>query len=280
MLLKSSLPSTTRHVLLTLSCHVNDAGEPCYPAVDQLCTETGLSKRAVLDALKRGKEEGWIEISKHGFAGQKWNRNEYRIAWPDKQERGSENLAETEKGGAPRAPIFGEGGAPPAPIFDEGGARGAPKAVHHVHLQPPPLYKGFPSSIPKTPTVELHSTAFGRFWESWPKGGRKFAKAQCWRIWKRAGLDVKVEQVMAALELDKCSTQWLRDDGEFVPMPATWLRQARYDRDIAVRPAIEARISTQCCRCDRPGVWAPHGSRAYYCAEHRDLLQLEQEQAA
>ena len=81
--LKSNLPQTTRHVLLTLGCHMNDAGESCYPSIELLCEETGLSKPAVIKHLQIAKEEGWIVVSTHGFGGQRWARNEYQIAWPE-----------------------------------------------------------------------------------------------------------------------------------------------------------------------------------------------------
>ncbi len=79
--LKSNLPPTTRHVLLTLACHMNDAGENCYPKIDTICQETGLSNKAVITHLKFAQNEGWIKVKKHGFTGQKWRNNEYELSW-------------------------------------------------------------------------------------------------------------------------------------------------------------------------------------------------------
>lgn len=81
--IKSDLPATTRHVLLTLSCHFNDAGEACYPSTSLLARETGLSERAVVTHLIRARELGWLIVSKHGFAGQKWSRNQYIPSFPE-----------------------------------------------------------------------------------------------------------------------------------------------------------------------------------------------------
>lgn len=81
-ILKSGLQPTTRHVLLTLACHMNDAGESCYPSIARLCDETGLSKQTVITHLQTAEESGWISTEKHGFKGQRWARNEYKIAWP------------------------------------------------------------------------------------------------------------------------------------------------------------------------------------------------------
>lgn len=82
-ILKSNLAPTTRLVLLALSCHVNDAGESAFPSTKLLATETGLSERAVVEHLAKAKKEGWVVVKKHGFAGQKWARNEYYPTIPD-----------------------------------------------------------------------------------------------------------------------------------------------------------------------------------------------------
>lgn len=82
-ILKSDLPPTTRHVLLTLGCHMNDAGESCYPSIALLVEETGLSNRTVITHLDLAEERGWISREKHGYKGQRWARNEYRIEWPE-----------------------------------------------------------------------------------------------------------------------------------------------------------------------------------------------------
>lgn len=118
--LKSGLLPTTRHVLLTLACHMNDAGESCFPSVQMLVDETGLSKRALITHLKIAAEAGWILVGKIGLAGQRWSRNEYQIAWPD-----------SGKGGALDAPPSDEKAVH---VVHEGGARSDIKAVHQVHL--------------------------------------------------------------------------------------------------------------------------------------------------
>jgi hypothetical protein len=81
-ILESSLPATTRHVLLTLSCHMNDAGESCFPSIERLSRETGLSTRSVSTHLGKAREAGWIKSGLHGYGGRQWARNEYRISWP------------------------------------------------------------------------------------------------------------------------------------------------------------------------------------------------------
>lgn len=107
-ILRSDLQPVTRHVLLTLSCHMNDAGESCFPSLKTLCRETGLSNRCVIDHLRIAADAGWINISSQRFRGQAWKRNSYSIQWPE--------------GGEPRSPRPAEGGEPRSP-----------EVVSHVH---------------------------------------------------------------------------------------------------------------------------------------------------
>lgn len=88
-ILQSNLPAVTRHLLLTLSCYVNDMQEGCYPSTKTLEKVTGLSERTVITHLKIAAEKGWLVIEKHGFKGQEWARNHYHIAFPKGAERDS-----------------------------------------------------------------------------------------------------------------------------------------------------------------------------------------------
>lgn len=48
----SNLPPTTKHILLTLSCHVPEIGDAAWPSVATLADETGLHPDTVRDHLK------------------------------------------------------------------------------------------------------------------------------------------------------------------------------------------------------------------------------------
>jgi hypothetical protein len=100
---KSALPPTTRHVLLTISLHMNDVGEGCYPTTAQLALESGRSERCVCEHIQVAIEAGWIEVSKHGFAGQKWARNEYRPRWPDPTPNPVDETPQDDDGGTDAA---------------------------------------------------------------------------------------------------------------------------------------------------------------------------------
>jgi hypothetical protein len=62
---------------------MNDGGEGCFPTVALLVKETGLSRSAVLKHIGKARAAGWIKVGLHGFSGQRWANNEYRVAWPE-----------------------------------------------------------------------------------------------------------------------------------------------------------------------------------------------------
>jgi hypothetical protein len=81
-IIEAELPATTKHVLLTISCFMNDVGEGCYRTTKELAHFTGLSERAVCTHIENAAKLGWLKKSQHGFRGQKWKRHEYEPFWP------------------------------------------------------------------------------------------------------------------------------------------------------------------------------------------------------
>ena len=76
---------------------------------------------------------------------------------------------------------------------------------------------------PKEPKV----TGFDEFWQSYPhKVGKKAALSAWKKLKPNAGLRVKI---MESLETQKSSQQWRRENGRYIPNPATWLNQGRWD---------------------------------------------------
>lgn len=80
---ESGLTPTQRHVALALSLHMNEKGGSCFPSVRTLCDETGLSNRAVIDALRALEGGDWLEVyrRKKGKGGRGW-ANGYRATVP------------------------------------------------------------------------------------------------------------------------------------------------------------------------------------------------------
>jgi hypothetical protein len=69
---------------------------------------------------------------------------------------------------------------------------------------------------------------FTRFWELWPKHKRKVNRAGCLRHWQAANLESMTEGIISSLARWKASEDWRKQDGQFVPLPLTWLHQSRW----------------------------------------------------
>lgn len=88
-ILESRLCSTTKLVLLTLGCHMNEFGKSCYPSMETIAHQSSLTVRAVAKHITIAESSGWITRDTHGYSGRGWRRNEYVAAIPEDHERGS-----------------------------------------------------------------------------------------------------------------------------------------------------------------------------------------------
>jgi len=92
-----------------------------------------------------------------------------------------------------------------------------------VPIMDPPAKK----TVPKTGTPK--ADAFDLFYKAYP--GKKGGKEKLRKKWRADKLDAKAEHVMAVLASLKKSKQWLKNNGQFIPMMSTWLNQQRWDVD-------------------------------------------------
>ena len=75
-------------------------------------------------------------------------------------------------------------------------------------------------------TAEKHREAFAAFWQLYPK---RIGKLPAEKAWQKHGCTALLIQIMAALRQQKDSPDWRKDSGQFVPHPATWLNQHRWE---------------------------------------------------
>lgn len=68
---------------------------------------------------------------------------------------------------------------------------------------------------------------FGRFWQAYPKRkGKEAARKAFLRLGVTGEL---LEGMLAAVEREKQSRQWQEESGRYIPYPATWLNQRRWE---------------------------------------------------
>lgn len=76
----SDLRASVRHVALTLSLHMNEAGDSAFPSLVTLARETGLHKETVHKALGELGTAGFLQIRRTG--GGRGRPNHYRASLP------------------------------------------------------------------------------------------------------------------------------------------------------------------------------------------------------
>lgn len=88
------------------------------------------------------------------------------------------------------------------------------------------------SITPIAPKGAKRSDAeFEIFWNAYPtKVGKQPARKAFDKV------KVPVETLVAAIERQKCSSQWSKDGGLYIPNPATWLNQGRWTDELPKKP--------------------------------------------
>lgn len=69
---------------------------------------------------------------------------------------------------------------------------------------------------------------FDQFWSAYPK---KTAKGDAEKAWKKHKPDLAA--CLAALAVAKQSSDWIKDGGQFIPHPATWINGKRWEDGVA-----------------------------------------------
>jgi hypothetical protein len=91
----------------------------------------------------------------------------------------------------------------------------------------------------KNETPSEREIAFRRFWEAYP---RKVGKEAARRAFAKVKVDVSL--LLHAVQEQRQSEQWTKDGGKYIPNPATWLNQGRWEDKLPGSTADRNRIRT------------------------------------
>ena len=95
------------------------------------------------------------------------------------------------------------------------------------------------ATIEEEKEKEISIVHFDTFWNSYP---RKVAKDLCLQKWKSKKLDKIGEQIINHVKAMKETKQWKDSDGQFIPMPLTYINQARWEDGKKVKNVWEGGI--------------------------------------
>lgn len=75
----------------------------------------------------------------------------------------------------------------------------------------------------------IYTPDFESFYNSYP---RRKAKGNAFRAWKKAKNKPSLEELLKIISAQKNSLDWKKENGKYIPFPATWLNQGRWDDDV------------------------------------------------
>ena len=179
-------------------------------SLNQFKAGTGLSRQGIMKALKSVEAKRIIVVSRNGTKGSEYLFNQYWDTWeiPTRQPQ-----------------LSSEG--------DQLGNQGIPSWATTVAYPRQPQLSSTrqlaePSTEPakviyKVNTKVIKLKEFEVFWEAYPK---KKSKGAAEKAFAKVNPDEQLlATILAKIEQAKKSADWLKDSGQFIPHPATWLNR-------------------------------------------------------
>lgn len=195
---RSQQSGTELLMLLAIADFADDNGN-AYPSVTTLATKCRTTPRHANRILAALRSSGELEIRMNkGPRG----TNRYRITLSGMTRTSPLTNTSSLTPTPPTPDIYVP--KPLTPASDE------PSLNHH---EPPVLCVGF-------------SGAFDSFWSAYP---RKVNKPAAKKAFAKLKVDSELmTQMLAAINKQRLSEQWIKDSGRFIPHPATWLNGERW----------------------------------------------------
>lgn len=78
--------------------------------------------------------------------------------------------------------------------------------------------------------MEYDTIKFEEFWKVYPNKKAKVVAKKAWS--KITDIDTIFTVIMSALDAHKKTEQWTKNSGKFIPHPATWLNQRRWEDEL------------------------------------------------
>lgn len=98
---------------------------------------------------------------------------------------------------------------------------------------------------------DIIEARFTEFWSAYPK---KVGKQYALKAWKRIKPDADLhDRIMRAVDAQKRSEQWRRENGRYIPNPATWINGGYWDNETTEEVTISAESQRDPERTDDTG---------------------------
>ena len=216
-------------LMLSLADFSNDSGV-CFPSYNTLTTKTSMNKGSVAKWLKSLEDKGYLLKAKRKRKSGANSSNKYLLFPIDT----FDNLDEEDKDFFNQS-LDNEPSTHSLEVELASGLEVEPAQSLEVKLQ------GEPSLISLTVTTEPSLTKngfnlehvnewFSAFWEAYPK---KKSKEAAKKAFTKHFKDIPViEDLLYAVNMQSLQANWKKDNGQFIPHPATWLNAHGWEDEV------------------------------------------------
>jgi hypothetical protein len=77
-----------------------------------------------------------------------------------------------------------------------------------------------------------YERGFDEFWQAYPK---RVKKQDALKAWGQVKAESLTQVILESLTQFRSSSEWTRENGRFIPHPATWLRNRRWEDEVGGR---------------------------------------------
>lgn len=216
---------TLRDLRVLVALHAfKDRAGCCWPSRGRLAELTGLPERRITNVTTRLAALGWL--SKEGNGGRS-RACRYRLGMPETV-TGTVTVSEET---VPKSVTVSA--SETVTDLDETVTDSVTKTVTDLvtgieQTMNRPENKPLSCAEPEAAAYKVEPRAgslaesFERFWAAYPK---KRNKGDAWKAWRALKPSEElVSAILAAVERARESVQWRKDEGQFIPYPASWLR--------------------------------------------------------
>jgi hypothetical protein len=168
----------------------------CWPSISTICKECRLCRQSVITSIKSLKSIGLLKIHTAKNPSIK-ESNRYSVT--GLKNRPVQNIDQSK-------------------ICTSTGLKYRLKPVQNIDCNDS-------YNVPLNDSLPVNVKNFELFWQSYPKKIGKLAAQKAFKKLK----NIPIENILKAIENQKQSEQWKKENGQFIPNPATWINQGRWD---------------------------------------------------
>jgi hypothetical protein len=210
-------------IVAWLIFHMNQEGT-CFPSMETLCKETGISSRTtILKCLKELETDGFIKSKRRSRPDGGYTSNEYTVfirrqSGCTTNEHGVSQQMDTNHKKVNNTNINHNTNVANAPVEVEKLLQSKQKSEASVL-----------DDAPKKIDVD-----FALLWAEYPNHKNK---AGARKSFNKASKLTTIDRMLNAVRTQRRQEDWIKSGGQFVPMLSTWLNNLRWeDPDVGTRP--------------------------------------------